>query len=212
MKIIQVDPTKDYASVIAEVINVLEMGGVVLYPTDTLYGLAANALNVEAVERVFKIKQRSFSKPLPISARNMKWVKALAKITSKQEYMLEKIWPGVVTAVLPKNSIVPDVVTAGHPNVAIRIPDYKMVDTLLGKYGYPLTMTSANVSGNKPIQRVAEIIESLSHSLVMPDLVIDVGTLLPSEPPTLIDFTGAQPKILHVGAAKPQQLMELLGI
>ncbi len=212
MKIIQVDPTQDYTDAIKEAIAVLESGGVILHPTDTLYGLAANALHVRAVEKVFKIKQRSFSKPLPIIARNMKWVKELAEITPRQEFMLEKIWPGVVTAVLPKNKVIPDVVTSGHPNVAIRIPDYKMIDVLLGKYGYPLTMTSANISGEEPTQRIDDIIESLSHGLAMPDLVIDVGTLPPSEPSTLIDFTGAQPKILRVGAAKPQQLMELLEI
>ena len=80
MKIIQVDLNKDYSDIIREAVNVLNYGGTIVYPTDTLYGLGANALNEIAVRKIFKIKDRSFSKPLPMIVRNHIWVKELAEI------------------------------------------------------------------------------------------------------------------------------------
>src|SRR3989344_1408791 len=134
MKIIQVDLNKDYSEVINEAVNILNYGGTIIYPTDTLYGLGANVLNEIAVRKVFRIKERSFSKPLPLIARNYAWVKELAEVSSKIHKTLEKIWPlgegfgakpgisvGKITAVLPKKDIVQNALTAETKTVGIRI-------------------------------------------------------------------------------------------
>ena len=210
MRIIKVNLNEDFLEALTEVIAVLKSGGVIVYPTDTLYGLGANALDPYAVEKVFRIKQRPKSKPLPIAVRNIKWARELAFIEKKEEKVLEAVWPGQVTVVLPKRNIVPDILTAGQKSVAMRIPNSQFVDKLLGKFGYPITSTSANISNELPSNRASEIAEKFKDSYYKPDLIIDVGDLKVSEPSTVLDLTSDKPKILRVGPTKPEKLLKLL--
>ena len=212
MRIIQVDLSKDYREAIDEAIAVLNYGGTVVYPTDTIYGLGANALNLNAVEKIYKIKKRSFSKPLPIIVKNMIWVNELAYVNSKNEEILKKAWPGRVTAILPKKNIIPNTVTARGNSIGMRIPDYMFIDKLLGRFGYPLTATSANISGGEGTEDINRIIEMFKNALWKPDLIIDVGILPKSDPSTVIDLTMEKPKILRVGPSRPDQFLKLLDI
>lgn len=228
MEIVQVDFNKDYTEVVKKAVSVLSSGGTVVYPTDTLYGLGANALDEKAVEKIFKIKKRDLSKPLPIIIRNMLWAKELAYIERGTETILSKVWPvvsaltntgndffvaGKVTAVLPKKDIVPMVVSAGARSIGMRITDYVFVDKLLGKFGYPLTSTSANISGEEPSNDIEKIIAMFRGQEFQPDLIIDAGVLPKSEPSTVLDLTNSrQPKILRVGPSKSEQLLKLLEI
>lgn len=188
----------------------LKQGGVVVYPTDTLYGLGANALDSDAVRRVFAVKKRPLAKPLPMLVRNIAWAKELAHISSRQEAILEKVWPGKVTAILEKQAIIPDIVTAGHGTVGMRVAGHPIADALLARFGYPLTATSANISGDEPLRNPDAIVEMFTRSTPMPDLVIDVGTLPESDPSTVVDITAREPKIVRIGASKPDQLLKLL--
>ena len=165
MRVIKVDLNGDYREAISEVVAVLNSGGVVIYPTDTIYALGANAMNLRGVERIFRIKKRSLAKPLPIFAKNTIWVNELANVNPKIENVLGKIWPGKVTAVLPKKSIVPNMITAQSQTVGIRIPDYLFIDKLLGRFGYPITATSANISGLEGTGNINEIIETFGKAL-----------------------------------------------
>jgi len=223
VRIIQADLNKDYSDVIREAVNILNYGGTVVYPTDTLYGLGANALNEIAVRKIFRIKNRSFSKPLPIIVRDYSWVKELAEIKPKNEQLIRKIWPlgegsgakpgisvGKVTVVLFKKEIIPGALTAEFNSVGIRVPDYLFTDRLLTKFGYPLTSTSANISGQEPTNDINKIIEVFSKSTEKPDLIIDAGILPKSEPSMIIDLTGDKPKILRISSTKPEKLLELL--
>lgn len=232
MKIIQVDLNKDYSDVIREAVNILSYGGTIVYPTDTLYGLGANALNEIAVRKIFRIKNRSFSKPLPMIVRNYSWAKELVEIKPKNKEIIKKVWPlgegssgrgptkrdaqkagisvGKVTLVLPKKDIVPDALTAEFNSVGIRIPDYLFIDKLLAKFGYPITSTSANISGQDSTNDINKIIEIFSKSTMRPDLIIDAGILPKSEPSMIIDLTGNKPKILRISPTKPEKLLELL--
>jgi len=205
---------------IKEAINTLEKGGVVVYPTDTVYGLGANALDEYAVEQVFRVKDRPLNKPLPIIARNIKWVKELAFVHPKLEEPLIKIWSfgnnqdklGPTTIILPKKEIIPWIVTSKQKNVGIRVPDFDFTDKLLGKYGYPLTATSANISGLEPSGDPEEIKRMFSGRTWKPDLFIDAGNLPKSEPSTVLDLSTIKPRILRIGASNPDRLMKLLGV
>lgn len=210
MRIIQADLNKDHSDVIREAVSVLSCGGTIIYPTDTLYGLGANALNEIAVRKIFRIKNRSFSKPLPMIVRDYSWVKELAEIKPGDEEIMRKVWPGKVTIVLTKKDIVPDELTAEFNSVGIRIPNYSFTDKLLAKFGYPLTSTSANISGQEPTNDINKIIEIFSKSTVKPDLIIDAGILPKSEPSMIIDLTGDKPKVLRISSTKPEKLLELL--
>ena len=210
MKVIRIDLNKDYEEAIREAVDVLGRGGVVVYPTDSLYGLGANALDPEAVERVFKIKGREFSKPLPIIVKNMVWADELAHISPRNQTILKKAWPGKFTAVLPKKNIVPNVVSAAASSVGIRVADFVFTDKLLGKFGYPLTATSANVSGHEPTNNIDKIVDIFSKRAVRPDLVIDAGVLPKSDPSIIVDLTTSKPKVLRISPTSPQKLLELL--
>ncbi len=213
MRIIQVDLNKDYSEAIKEAVAVLESGGVIVCPTDTLYGIGCNALDEKAVKRIFEIKDRPLAKPLPVIVRNVKWAKELAYVKKRDEKVLEKVWPGRVTVVLQKKSIIPDVVTSGQKTVGIRIPENKLVDHLLKSFGYPMALTSANISGEDPTQDINEIIEVFSKRLTkQPDLILDVGILPKSEPSAILDLTGDKPKISRIGPSKPKDFLKLLNI
>ena len=213
MKIVQVDLNKDYSEAVQEAVRVLASGGVIVCPTDTLYGIGCNALDNIAVRKIFEIKDRSFSKPLPIVVRNIKWAKELADVKKRNEKVLDKIWPGRVTAVLPKKEIVPDIVTSNQKTVGIRIPDHPLIDAILKIFGYPLALTSANISGEEPTQDINKIIEIFSKRLTrQPDMILDVGILPKSEPSAILDLTGDKPKISRVGPSKPEEFLKLLNI
>lgn len=225
MKILSIDLNKDYTDAIIEAVAVLQRGGVIVYPTDTVYGLGANVCDWHAVEQIFKIKNRPLTKPLPIIVRNMVWVRELAFVPPKLESKLEEIWPvrfseagiqaskpGPTTIILPRRDIIPKIVTAGHKTVGIRIADYLFIDKLLGRFGYPLTATSANISGREATGDINKIIESFRDQIWKPDLILDAGVLPPSQPSTILDLSKIKPKILRVGSSKPEQLMQLLKI
>ena len=142
--------------------------------------------------------------------RNVKWAQELAHVSARNKIILEKLWPGKVTAVLPKKGVVPDAVTAGHQTIGLRVAEHQLVDEILGRFGYPLTSTSANISGDEPTRNIDEIIATFSRRQIKPDLIIDVGVLPKSDPSAILDLTTPIPKILRVGAVKPKQLLELL--
>ncbi len=210
MKIISVHLKSDYSEAIIEAVNMLKTGGVVVCPTDTVYGLMANACDCNAVEQVFKIKERPITKPLPIIARNMAWVKELVQMPGKLEETLSEIWPGATTVILPRKKVIPKIVTAGSPNVGIRIAKYELIDKILAKFGYPLTATSANISGEEPTGNIKRVIASFKGKIWKPDLILDVGNLPKSEPSAILDLSTIKPKILRVGPSSPEQLMKLL--
>lgn len=212
MKIIPLDLKQDCTSALTAALEVLKNGGVIVYPTDTVYGLGANACDFKAAEQVFKIKNRSLNKPLPIIARNLNWVKEIAFVPPKLENILSKIWPGGVTIILPKKDVIPKVITAGRKNVGIRIPDFVFTDKLLGRFGYPLTATSANLSGEEGAGDVGKIIKAFREQLWQPDLILDAGVLPKNQPSTILDLSTIKPRILRVGPTKPAQLMDILGL
>jgi L-threonylcarbamoyladenylate synthase len=188
VKIIPVDLKGDLSDAVSQAVTVLKRGGVIVYPTDTVYGLGANACDWYAVEQVFKIKKRPFSRPLPI------------------------IWPGPTTVILPKKDVIPSIVTAKRKGVGVRIPDHILTDKLLGRFGYPLTATSANISGEEATGDIKKIIEMFHNEIWKPDLILDAGVLPSCEPSTVLDLTTIKPKIVRVGPTKPERLWEILNI
>ena len=210
MKIIQIDLNKEYSEVIEEACRVLRLGGTVIYPTDTVYGLGANACDNLAVEKIFKIKNRPYHKPLPVIAKNLDWVEAIAFVDLRNKKVIQSIWSGTTTAILPKRECLSSLVTAGGSTIGIRIPDFTFTDQLLGKFGYPLTATSAHISGEEAFNDINKIIERFENKKYKPDLVIDAGILPKTKPSTVLDLTSSEPKILRVGPSKPDQLRKLL--
>ena len=170
-------------------------------PTDTVYGLLANAASQKAVGKVLKIKKRPKDKSLPIFVKNIKEAKKLAKIGKEQEKFLRKHWPGKITVVLEKNKKV-KIFGVAKKTVALRIPNYKLANLLLSETKLPLIGTSANISGKPDSTKIKEIIKQFKNQKYQPDLIIDVGNLKKSKTSTVVDFTGEKIKILRKGAVK----------
>ena len=211
MRIIKINLNQDYSEAIREAIDILKMGGTIVYPTDTVYGLGCNALDEIAVRHIFDIKNRS-SKPLPILVRDMKWVEELAYLNGQQRKLAVKFWPGKFTLILPKKEIVPPIVTTGLPAVGLRIADYAFTDKLLGAFGYPLIGTATNLPNEPATGDIDSIIKSLGAQPRRPDLIIDAGVLPPSNTSVVIDCSTDKPKVLRVGPSKPEDLLKLLDI
>jgi L-threonylcarbamoyladenylate synthase len=178
---------------IEEVVGVLENGEVVAAPTDTVYGLLADATNEEVVEKVFQIKGREKGKALPVFVRDIEMAKELAEISAEQEKFLKENWPGKVTAVLESKHVLPKALEL-NGKVALRIPDYELINELLDR---PLTGTSANVSGQPPCSSAQAVIKQFEERDYQPDLVLDAGELPKSNPSKVVDITGDTEEIIR---------------
>ncbi|MGA2418398.1 MAG: L-threonylcarbamoyladenylate synthase [Candidatus Staskawiczbacteria bacterium] len=169
---------------INEAVEFLNNGGVVICPTDTVYGFLADAGNRKAIEKIFKIKKRPKNKPLAIFVKDLKMAKGLAQIDAKQEKILKSKWPGKFTFVLP----------TGNGTIALRIPKYKFLNDLLKKINKPLVQTSVNISGRPALTKIKDIVKVFETQKNQPDLIIDGGNLPKTNPSTIIDLSGAKIK------------------
>lgn len=169
-------------------VTVIKAGGVVIFPTDTVYGFLADADNKKAVKKIYKIKKRQSKKPLPVFVKDLKMAKTLAEISKKQEKIIKKYWPGKYTLVLKAKIKNPKLVKDGK--IALRIPKYKPLNDLLKKAGIPLAQTSANISGKPALNKAADIKETFEKQKYKPDLIINAGNLPKRKPSAIIDLTG----------------------
>ena len=179
----------------------LERGQVIACPTDTVYGLIADATSNEAVEKVFEIKKRNKKKAIPIFVKDIKMAKKFAIMDKDMENFLQEIWPGKITVALKrkKNSGLSKALFGGKKTIGLRIPDYKLINQIVLKFGKPLTGTSANISGESPTTKIEKIFEYFEDEKVRPDLVLSAGNLPYSNPSTVVDFSKDKPKIIRKG-------------
>ena len=191
--------------------KILKIGGVIIYPTDTLYGIGVNALDENAIAKIYKIKKQDENKPISVIARNIKMARRIACIDSKVEKILERIWPGPITVVLRKKDVIPYMLTSGGETVAIRIPDNKFISALMKKIDFPITATSANISGEKNLLKSDEIVEKFKNSKPSPDLFINAGDIKNPTASTIVDLTTPVPKILRMGIVGREKMQEFFG-
>lgn len=171
--------------------KIIKRGGIIICPTDTVYGLLCDAANGKAVENIFKIKKRDKSNPLPIFVSSLAMAKKLAYIDKKQENFLNEVWPGKVTVVLKRkpNCGLPEILFGGKQTIALRVPNYKLIAGIIKKLKMPLAQTSANISGKPASTEIKEVLRQFKTQKDKPDLVIDAGDLPESKPSKIIDLT-----------------------
>ena len=209
METIKVDEN-NFEETVDRAVEVLGNGGVVVVPTDTVYGLAADAGNEKAVKKVFEIKGRAEDKKLPVFVSSFEMLDQNSVLTSEPSSdresgwilnFLKKAWPCKITCVLRAK---------GGGTIAVRMPNYELVLSIIEKFGGPITGTSANVAGKPEYTRVKELVEELQSCKVQPDLILDAGDLSPSKPSTVLDCTTWPPKILREGAVSETELKKLI--
>jgi L-threonylcarbamoyladenylate synthase len=184
-------------------LQALKDGDVIIYPTDTLYALGADVYNEEAVKRVFEIKHRPFSVPLPIAVASKKAIETVASLNENAHKIIDRFLPGSLTVILKKKESVPMIVTSGSETIAIRIPQQKIALRLLREYG-PLTVTSANLHHEKTPGVIKDILMQLQTEL---PVAFDVGRL-DATPSTIVDLTLRIPRVVRSGKITEQELLD----
>jgi len=187
--------------------KLIKRGELVAFPTETVYGLGADSLNVEACQKIFAAKGRPSDKPLSLHVANLEMVERVAKISSAAEKLFAAFCPGALTIILTKNKIVPDFVTGGRPSVGIRFPANDIALSLIKLSGTPIAAPSANLSGKKPPTTAQEVFDNLSGRV---EIILDGGHCALGISSTIIDLTTSEPKILRHGAIPAEKILRLL--
>lgn len=188
-----------------DAIQSIKKGSLIVYPTDTLYALGASVFIEDAVKKVFYLKNRPFSNPLPVAVSNFDEMSKIAYTDDDAKMIVEKILPGPLTIILRKKEIVPSVITGGLDNIAVRIPNNNTALSLLSASG-PLTVTSANIHGEKTPHIIKEIKMLFSKDI---SIYIDSGKLN-GKPSTIVDLTQKKIKIIREGAITKNQILDAI--
>jgi len=192
--------------IINRVIEVLENGGLLIFPSDTVYGLLTDATNETAVKKLITFKERSAGKAISVFVSDLKMAKDYVYINNKQETILTELFPGPFTAVLSAKHKTSKLLESETGTLGIRIPKYKLITEIVKKFGKPLTATSANLSSKNPHYNSVTLLKELSESKKhLIDLMVDAGTLSRNKPSTVIDLTEPSLKILREGDVIPKQ-------
>lgn len=194
---------------VEEGIRVLKRGGIVAYPTDTIYGLGASISIRPAVERVYQLKQRPHHMALPLLLADASQVTEVAEPVPPIAFdLIHTFLPGALTIVLHKSKSVPDIITAGGRTIAIRIPDHPTPIALIRGVGSPITGTSANLSGRPSPLTAPEVRSQFGDKI---DLVIDGGRCPAGRESTIVDVTGEIPVVLREGTIAIEDLKQVCG-
>ncbi|MGZ4107742.1 MAG: L-threonylcarbamoyladenylate synthase [Tumebacillaceae bacterium] len=192
-----------------EAAALLRAGEAVAFPTETVYGLGANALDAHAVDKIFRAKGRPSDNPLIVHIAHRKEVDKLAQVVPPlAERAMAHFWPGPLTVILPCTAIVPMNVTAGLDTVGIRMPDHVIAQQLIDAAGVPIAAPSANSSGRPSPTTAAHVLEDLTGKIAG---VVDGGASGVGVESTVVDFTGPVPMILRPGGVTREMLEEVLG-
>ena len=196
---------REWTQILIKTIGFLKAGGIVVAPTDTVYGILADVFNQKTLEKVFLVKGRNFNNPLPVFVDSFEMLERVAYVKNKAvEGFLIKSWPGKITCVLPSRGWMPLEVREGSSplasdrlNIAVRIPNHSFLLEIIKRFGGPLTGTSANYSGRGPYTEIEKVVSEFKHLPIRPDLIIDAADLPSSNPSAIYDCYIWPPKILR---------------
>ena len=186
--------------------EMIRRGELVAFPTETVYGLGANALNVEACRKIYIAKGRPQNKPLTLHVANFVQIEELAEISAMAEKLIEKFCPGPLTLILPKKDLVPDYVTCGGKGVGIRFPDNKIAQELIKAADCPVAAPSANISGEPAPTTAREVFDNLNGRV---QIILDGGECAIGISSTVVDLTD-DIKILRQGAITTAEIRNFL--
>lgn len=187
-------------------VDILRQGGLVVIPTRHLYGLAVDALNPRAVQRVFNVKQRPPHRPLLVLIPSREAVAAYARdIDGRAERLMDAFWPGKLTIILNAGPLLPAVLTGGTGRIGLRLPEHAVCRRIVASWGGPITATSANISGQPGVSRIEGLHTDIRSSA---DLVLDAGPLIPGVGSTVVDVRPNELRVLREGAVAVAAIRE----
>ena len=187
--------------------ELIKQGKIVVFPTETVYGIGTNGLDAGAVKKLYEIKQRPLNKPVTLLVSNMEMVEMLAKDITEIEYkIMKKFFPGPLTIILKKKEIVPDIVTAGGQTVGIRMPSGEIARKLVEIAGIPIAAPSANITGQSSGTNIQEI---RKHFEGKADFFIDDGESELGISSTIVQVIDGNPQILRQGSVALKEINQL---
>lgn len=193
---------------IREAAHIIKEGGLVVYPTDTVYGLGCDPFNISAVKRIMKAKGR-WKKPLPVLGASLNHVEQIAWMTDDAYKLAKKFWPGALTLILKKKPILPSVVTCGLSRVGVRVPNHAIALRLIQLSGGSLIGTSANITGERSPRTAVEAAEQIGKHV---NLILDAGASPLGRDSTVLNLSSKKPRILRLGPIGVRDLTEVLGV
>lgn len=206
LKTDQNNPDPDEINIGARIIRT---GGIVVFPTETVYGMGADAYSEEACIKIFRAKERPVDNPLIVHVSSVEMVSSFTSGLSEElKEKLSRVWPGPVTVLLPRNEKIPDVVTGGSSLVAVRMPSNRLALSLIESAGVPIAAPSANISTRPSITNSMHAIEELEGRV---DLIYDSGQTPKGIESTIIDISGVRPVLLRAGSKPVEELEEIFG-
>ncbi len=188
--------------------DILRRGGLVAIPTETVYGLAANALNESAIAKVFSVKERPFFDPLIVHCASLEQAEELGQFNHLARKLAKAFWPGPLTLIVEKFPIIPDLATSGLPKVGLRMPNHQLTLELLHLLEFPLVAPSANPFGYISPTTAEHVETHLGHRV---DYILDGGPCLLGIESTIIDCSSSSPVILRLGALSKEKIEGLIG-
>jgi L-threonylcarbamoyladenylate synthase len=207
--LVKINPQAPEAEVIEQAATILRGGGLVAFPTETVYGLGALALNLKAIHRIFLAKERPDWDPLIVHVRDMVMARPLMKrLPPAFELLASRFWPGPLTLVVEKDDQIPGEVTAHRPTVALRMPWHPVAAALLAATGAPIAAPSANRFGRPSPTRAEHVVEDLANRV---DLILDAGPTPVGVESTVLDLTQSPPVILRPGGVPREELEKVIG-
>lgn len=204
--IYQLSESNPDISVIKKCAELIKNGGVAAFPTETVYGVGANAFDEKAVADIYYAKERPMQKPLSCHIASLEMAEEIACLTDDARRLIEAFTPGPLTVIVKKKPCVPDIVTAGFDTVGLRFPSNNIFVLLAKEAGCPIAATSANISGKISAKDGKEVIEELSGRV---DMILDAGHTEYGLESTIISLVG-EPKILRQGAISRGEIAKLV--
>lgn len=188
--------------------KIIKEGGIVIFPTETVYGIGTNGLNEKAVQQLYEVKQRPLNKPISLLVNSIDMIEEIAKDITDIEYeLIKEFFPGPLTIILKKKDIVPNILTANQDTVGIRMPANKIALKLVDYAGVPIATPSANISGRPSGTNIKDIMEDFDGKV---DYFVDGGPSKIGRASTIVKIEKGIPKILRKGAISEEQIRQIL--
>lgn len=188
--------------------QIIKKGGIVIFPTETVYGIGTNGLDENAIRKLYEVKQRPLNKPISLLVNNIEMVEKIAKNITEVEYkLMERFFPGPLTIILEKRDIVPDILTSNTNTIGIRMPSGEIAKKLIEFAGVPIATSSSNISGKPSGTNITDIKKDFEGKV---DCFIDNGESELGIPSTVIRIIDNIPHILRQGAISEEEIRKII--
>jgi tRNA threonylcarbamoyl adenosine modification protein (Sua5/YciO/YrdC/YwlC family) len=201
--LLRINPQNPQKRLINKVVEVLQEGGVIAYPTDTIYGFGCDIFSKKAIHRIYQIKKRQTSKPFSFICSDLKHISEYAQVTNYAYKTMRRLLPGPYTFILPGSKLVPKIMLTKRKTVGIRVPQNNICLAIVQALGHPIISTSVGLSGQEVLSDPLQIEETFGSQI---ELTIDGGSLV-NQPSSIVSLLDDQPEVIRVGQGDVSQFL-----